>query len=114
MHVTSFCLYSQRGATIWTVQFCLIVREYAPCRPSADPEATSKFFYKHAFLGYDQLISDGFYHIRKEFTRLPSLAELEANPQLASGQVVMLVDRTRDEPLTAIEVRRAPKCVLGR
>mmetsp|Transcript_18613 Transcript_18613/g.56177 ORF Transcript_18613/g.56177 Transcript_18613/m.56177 type:complete len:1043 (+) Transcript_18613:379-3507(+) len=69
----------------------------------ADPEATSKFFYKHAFLGYDQLISDGFYHIRKEFTRLPSLAELEANPQLASGQVVMLVDRTRDEPLTAIE-----------
>jgi hypothetical protein len=49
-------------------------------------------------------VTDGFYHVRKQFARLPMLAELEANPQLAGGQVVMVVDRSRDAPLVTLEV----------
>lgn len=71
----------------------------------SDPAAVSIAYYKHAFLDYDQLIGDGFYHVRKKFSRLPSLPELEANPQLFHGQVAMLVDRSRDQPLLALEAR---------
>ena len=75
----------------------------------ADAAAASQFFYKEAYLGYEQLVTDGFYHVRKQFARLPMLAELEANPQLAGGQVVMVVDRSRDAPLVTLEVRPATR-----
>jgi Ethylene-responsive protein kinase Le-CTR1 len=75
----------------------------------ADAAAASQFFYKEAYLDYEQLVTDGFYHVRKQFARLPMLAELEANPQLAGGQVVMVVDRSRDAPLVTLEVRPATR-----
>jgi len=71
----------------------------------ADAAAASQFFYKEAYLDYGQLVTDGFYHVRKQFSRLPTLGELEANPQLAGGQVVMVVDRARDAPLVTLEVQ---------
>ena len=70
----------------------------------ADSAAASQHFYKEAYLDFGQLLTDGFYHVRKQFNRLPSLSELEANPQLAGGQVVMVVDRARDQPLVTLEV----------
>lgn len=79
----------------------------------ADAAAASQFFYKEAYLDYGQLVTDGFYHVRKQFSRLPTLGELEANPQLAGGQVVMVVDRARDAPLVTLEVQHVEHHVPG-
>ena len=69
----------------------------------------SWFFWKEAYLDYGQLLTDGFYHVRKQFQQLPTLADLISDPQLAGGQVIMVLDREQDAPLVTLEVpRRAP------
>ena len=65
---------------------------------------TSWFFWKEAYLDYGQLLTDGFYHVRKNFQQLPTLAELIADPQLSGGQVIMVIDREQDAPLVTLEV----------
>ena len=64
----------------------------------------SWFFWKEAYLDYGQLLSDGFYHVRKQFQQLPTLADLMADPQLSGGQVIMVLDREQDAPLVTLEV----------
>jgi len=79
----------------------------------------SWFFWKEAYLDYGQLLTDGFYHVRKQFQQLPTLADLISDPQLAGGQVIMVLDREQDAPLVTLEVPRraladaaAPTCPL--
>ena len=51
--------------------------------PIAAPVDASWFFWKQAYLDYGQLLTDGFYHVRKSFNQLPTLAELIADPNLS-------------------------------
>ena len=61
-------------------------------------------------------MTDGFYHVRKSFLQLPTLAEFQSDPRLAGGQVIMLIDRDLDTPLVTLEVRPegsvTPACSL--
>ena len=68
------------------------------------------FFWKEAYLDYGQLLTDGFYHVRKQFQQLPTLADLISDPQLAGGQVIMVLDREQDAPLVTLEVSRRVFC----
>ena len=80
------------------------VKSQAPL--NAGPVDASWFFWKEAYLDYGQLLTDGFYHVRKHFQQLPTLADLISDPQLAGGQVIMVLDREQDAPLVTLEVPR--------